>query len=67
MWLSTGDDQVISLWTAENGMEAGRGEGHDGLVTGLAWRPNSTWIAVARSDGVALLIQTRNLLEPSPA
>jgi WD40 repeat protein len=66
MLASVGEDQVIRLWDTERGVEVRRSEGHGGRVTGLAWHPASTSIAVARSDGVALLIQVKEMSQPSP-
>jgi WD40 repeat protein len=59
MLASAGEDRVIHLWNAQRGVEVRRSEGHGGRVTGLAWHPDSTLIAVARSDGVALLIRAK--------
>ncbi len=66
MVASAGEDQVIRLWDAERGVEVSRSEGHGGRVTGLAWHPASTLIAVARSDGVGLLIQVKEMSQPYP-
>jgi WD40 repeat protein len=66
MLVTTGDDQVVRLWNEESGAEVGRSDGHGGRVTGVVWHPDSTLIAMARSDGVALLIQVKEISQPSP-
>jgi hypothetical protein len=66
MLVSVGDDRVVRLWNVDSGEEVRRSDGHGGWVTGVGWHPDSTLFAVARSDGVALLIRPKELSSLSP-
>jgi WD40 repeat protein len=62
LWTS-GEDRVVRLWDAESGRERRRSAGHGGRVTSVAWHPDSTSVAIARSDGVALVVRADELPE----
>jgi WD40 repeat protein len=62
LW-STGDDRIVRLWEAESGAEFQQIAGHKGQVTCVAWHPNSSSIAIGRSDGVVVIVPQEESLQ----
>jgi WD40 repeat protein len=57
--LAAHDDSILALWDMETGTLLSKAEEMDDMVFGMAFSPDSQWIAVASWDRGALIWDAR--------